>query len=303
MNGETFENWTGWAELENDPAIFSTLLREWGVPSVRIQEVFELDSLFDMPPDNIFGLVLLSRWTAPEEENKHQLTTAPSDLWFANQISSYSCASVAIMNIINNHPSINLGPELNAFRNQTKNMSPKDRGLALDSFEHVREKHNSFATAIDKLTVDMSLKDDVLKYERKKRVEETATTNGKRRKRRKITMEHDDQVNGFHFIAYAPVLASAWKMDGMEPLPRKIAGTTAEGSWLFAAASDIQSQMASAIADEMEFSVLSLVRRTDTEDQSAEAADMQLAREDWGPFISHLVQLHAEKGDIQDLMR
>lgn len=81
MNGETFENWTGWAELENDPAIFSTLLREWGVPSVRIQEVFELDSLFDMPPDNIFGLVLLSRWTAPEEENKHQLTTAPSDLW------------------------------------------------------------------------------------------------------------------------------------------------------------------------------------------------------------------------------
>jgi ubiquitin carboxyl-terminal hydrolase L5 len=50
------------------------------------------------------------------------------------------------MNIINNHPNVSLGPELNAFRNQTKAMSPKERGLALDHFDHVRDRHNSFAT-------------------------------------------------------------------------------------------------------------------------------------------------------------
>lgn len=86
---EIFQNWQGWAELENDPAIFSTLLREWGVPTVRVQEVFVLDSLFDEPSNSIFGLVLLSRWTAPEEETQHQLMVAPQDLWFANQVRSF----------------------------------------------------------------------------------------------------------------------------------------------------------------------------------------------------------------------
>lgn len=80
------ENWEGWAELENDPAIFSTLLREWGVPTVKVQEVFELDRLFDEAPDCIFGLVLLSRWAAAEQATEHQLTAAPAGLWFANQV-------------------------------------------------------------------------------------------------------------------------------------------------------------------------------------------------------------------------
>lgn len=80
------ENWQGWAELENDPAIFSTLLREWGIPSLRVQEVFDLDGLFDQSADSIFGLVFLSRWAAAEKAADHQLTTAPADLWFANQV-------------------------------------------------------------------------------------------------------------------------------------------------------------------------------------------------------------------------
>lgn len=50
------------------------------------------------------------------------------------------------MNIVNNHPDISLGPELNTFRDETKDMSPMDRGLALDGFDHVRDAHNSFAT-------------------------------------------------------------------------------------------------------------------------------------------------------------
>ena len=82
------EKWQGWAELENDPAIFSTLLREWGVPSVQVQEVFDLDGLFDQAADSIFGLVFLSRWAAAEKATDHQLTAAPADLWFANQVCS-----------------------------------------------------------------------------------------------------------------------------------------------------------------------------------------------------------------------
>jgi ubiquitin carboxyl-terminal hydrolase L5 len=50
------------------------------------------------------------------------------------------------MNIINNHSELDLGQRLNDFRTATLNMSPKDRGVALDYFDHVRDVHNSFAT-------------------------------------------------------------------------------------------------------------------------------------------------------------
>ena len=207
-----------------------------------------------------------------------------------------------MMNILNNCPGLSLGKDLDEFREATRDMTPKDRGLALDAYEHARDKHNSFATEIDKMIVDMSLKDDVVKYERKKKATE-APTKGKRRKRRKVTLHDDLDENGFHFVAYTPAAGSAWKMDGMEAVPRKV-GDVAEGeSWLFAAVPDLQRQVGSATANELEFSLLSLVQKTDGPDQNNEKLDMQRMREDWGPFIAHMVKLHAEKGDIKDLMQ
>ena len=70
----------------------------------------------------------------------------PDGLWFANQTSSFSCASVALLNIINNCPAVNLGSHLSVFREQTQKLSSKDKGRELDRFDHVREVHNSFAT-------------------------------------------------------------------------------------------------------------------------------------------------------------
>lgn len=46
---ELVPSWTGWAELENDPLIFSTLLREWGVPNIQVNEVVPLESVFNHP--------------------------------------------------------------------------------------------------------------------------------------------------------------------------------------------------------------------------------------------------------------
>lgn len=81
----TAPGWKGWAELENDPAIFSTLLREWGVSSVQVNEVVPLDSIFALPSESVYGLIFLSRWTAAETEN--DTTEPPLGVWFANQVS------------------------------------------------------------------------------------------------------------------------------------------------------------------------------------------------------------------------
>ena len=317
------ENWLGWAELENDPvrsaifphtdqllniiqAIFSTLLIEWGVPSIEVQEIVELDQVMVSPPELVCGLILLARWTPPERLGDN--VDAPKDLWFANQVSSYSCASVAIMNIVNNRPDLDLGPELNFFRERTMELSPKARGIALDCFDFVRNKHNSFATEIDKLNIENLLRDDVVKWERKKRFDSTG--DGHRRKRRRVTMsrnrkrvisDHDYQDNGFHFIAYAPCGDALWKMDGLEPLPKRM-NTGDNENWLYTAAADLQDHTQQAAASGFEFSLLSLVKRDDNLSAVANADDMRCAREDWGPFISHMVQLHAEKGDIKEMI-
>lgn len=95
-------SWKGWAELENDPVrpampcslsarlnsfqvIFTTLLREWGVPNVQVHEIVPLDAVFDHPPESVYGLIFLSRWAPAETENN--CTEAPQGVWFANQVS------------------------------------------------------------------------------------------------------------------------------------------------------------------------------------------------------------------------
>ena len=65
-----------------------------------------------------------------------------------NQISTYSCATVALMNILGNAhvEKQDIGPQLSHFLADTRGMSSKERGILLDQFEHVRKVHNSFAT-------------------------------------------------------------------------------------------------------------------------------------------------------------
>ena len=174
--------WQGWAEIENDPVccylqfldypfrpfpnlrqiVFNVMLREWGVRGIQVNEVVPLDAVFDSPPSSTFGLIFLSRYSTNNKEK--QDIAIPQGLWFANQVrkttfsilhcstlnrsqtSTFSCATVALMNILSNLENVNLGPEMSQFFTATNDMSSKDKGLALHAFEHVRKVHNSFAT-------------------------------------------------------------------------------------------------------------------------------------------------------------
>ena len=56
-----------------------------------------------------------------------------------------ACATLALLNIINNVPGLELGEQLTQFRDFTESFSPELRGEAVGSFEFVRQVHNSFA--------------------------------------------------------------------------------------------------------------------------------------------------------------
>jgi ubiquitin carboxyl-terminal hydrolase L5 len=49
---------------------------------------------------------------------------AAERVWFANQLSDDACATHAILNVLLNCPTIDLGDELRAFRRETERMSP-----------------------------------------------------------------------------------------------------------------------------------------------------------------------------------
>jgi ubiquitin carboxyl-terminal hydrolase L5 len=244
----------------------------------------------------VYGLIFLSRWVAPETTN--EVTEVPDGVWFANQTMTNSCATVALLNIINNHKCIDFGMPLDEFRERTSKMTPKDRGLAIDRFDHVRNVHNSFATELDKMCVDMRLKEDFAAYERKKR-----RTASKKRTRKKARNADYEDESGLHFVAFVPVDGVVWRMDGLERCPRKV-GMLSEGdSWVAAVLPELQSQLESAVANDLEYSLLSLTSTVDVARVEADVAKTTRTREDWGPFLSTLVRIHAEKGTLRDAMK
>jgi ubiquitin carboxyl-terminal hydrolase L5 len=62
-----------------------------------------------------------------------------------SQVAHNSCASVALLNVINNAEHIDLGERLQKFKDSTTDLDPFERGVALAEFGFVRAIHNSFA--------------------------------------------------------------------------------------------------------------------------------------------------------------
>ena len=109
----------------------------------------------------MYGLIFLFKWRQDHESEQEQ--SCPKDIWFANQVRGAStlyltsvtkvgcktvgnaCASVALLNIVNNIPNLELGPNLQSFKDFTKDFTPALRGNAIANFAFVKQIHNSFA--------------------------------------------------------------------------------------------------------------------------------------------------------------
>ena len=201
------------------------------------------------------------------------------------------------MNIVNNHSTVNLGQALNDFKADTIGMTPKERGLALDDFDHARDVHNSFATQFDKVVVDIRLKQDAAAAEKKKK----AAMAKRRRKKRKEDEAYEDE-SGLHFVAYVPSDGVVWRMDGLERFPRKVGELVDGDSWIAVVLPEIQTQLESATDYALEYSLLSLTAVTDTSSLEEDQVRMQRVREDWGPFLAKLLKIHAEKGTLRNVL-
>ncbi|EED14156.1 ubiquitin C-terminal hydrolase 37 [Talaromyces stipitatus ATCC 10500] len=234
-------SWNGFCEIESEPAFFNVMLREFGVEGVKVQEVVSLDKeMIELLPKPVYGVIFLFRWH--EDNPEKQEASCPDGLWFANQTADNACASVALLNIVNNIDNISLGDTLASFKEFTMPFTPALRGDAIANFEFIKRIHNSFARSMDILNSDLSLKNEATASRSNRQNDNSASNEA-----------------AYHFIAFVPALGRAWKFDGLERQPQDLASCT-DGDWLEQVRSHLVTRMTEYEEDQIEFSVLSLVR-------------------------------------------
>ena len=142
------------------------MLDELGIRGVRVHEVLGLDEeMLSSLPRPVHALIFLFRYEATEETQLE--TECPDHIWFANQLPDHACASVALVNIVNNIKGLKMGSELREFKASTASMNPMQRGDAIDRFDFVRNIHNSFARESDLLNADLLAKDQADRQRKK----------------------------------------------------------------------------------------------------------------------------------------
>ncbi|TKA78378.1 hypothetical protein B0A55_04726 [Friedmanniomyces simplex] len=168
--------WPGWVEMESEPAFFNVMLTEMGVQGVKVQEVYDMDEAFLLTlPQPIHALIFLFRYRETDGPQKAP-DSCPKEVWFANQTPDFACATFALLNIVNNIPGLNLGPEPKKFRDFTQDMDPLSRGDAVDSFDFVKRIHNSFARDNDLLQADMHMKGKAGKFRKRQAIAKAKAT-------------------------------------------------------------------------------------------------------------------------------
>ncbi|XP_044715514.1 ubiquitin carboxyl-terminal hydrolase, family 1 domain-containing protein [Hirsutella rhossiliensis] len=236
LSAEEIEAWEGWVELESEPAFFNFIVKKLGVKGVTIKELLSLESWsMGLLPKPVFGLVFLFQYT-PQLDDEEDDSDDDAPVWFANQTTPNSCASVALLNIIMNTEQVELCEQLQVFKESTKDLSSPLRGRRIGANGFIRAAHNSFVRRIDMLEADLCLSNEVDSAKPRRSKKSVAPKKG--RKQGPAASEEF----GFHFIAYVPANGFVWELDGMRANPRNVGPLNPE-DWTEVATPRIQQRI------------------------------------------------------------
>jgi hypothetical protein len=167
--------WPGWVEMESEPAFFNVMLKDMGVRGVKVNEVYDMDdNAMAMLPKPVHALIFLFRYQSTDKTKLE--TECPKQVWYAEQVPDFACATFALLNIINNIPGLEMGQQLRAFKQRTQDMTPRLRGDAVDEFTFVKQIHNSFARDEDLLNADAHMKEKLTRTRKEQAVAKAKKT-------------------------------------------------------------------------------------------------------------------------------
>ena len=202
--------------MESDPGVFSELLRAFGARGVEAKELWSLDDSAFEPLGTIHGLLFLFKMIkAPAVASGKSTSVIPvvdePEPWFARQVISNACGTLALLHVVLNARGVDVGPTLTNLREFTSGLGdPGIVGAALDSEDSIRTAHNSFARPEPFVVGERAARDD-------------------------------DDV--YHFVAYIPGERVVWQLDGLQPRPVAIATIVPGQKWTTAAAAAIASRI------------------------------------------------------------
>jgi len=222
----------------------------------------------------VYGLIFLFRYASDTNE---QEASCPDNVWFANQTHEFACATVSLLNVVNNIPDADLGEHLQSFKDFTKPLTPAQRGDQIGCFEYIKQTHNSFARKMDMLNIDLGMQNAY--DDRSKSKKKPAATKAKSKKG-KVTTEEDyvDDENAFHFVAYVPIGDEVWKLDGLDRQPSRV-GKFKGDDWLPIVVPRITERMESLSSGGIEFALISLVKDPMTVHQEDLAQNIRCLQE------------------------
>ncbi|KZL72096.1 ubiquitin carboxyl-terminal family 1 [Colletotrichum incanum] len=244
--------WEGWCEVESEPAFFNAMLREMGVKDVKVQEIFSVDEDYVATlPQPVYGFIFLYQYFSENYEDDEVVDSR--DLWFANQTTDNACATVAMTNILMNCKDINLGTNLQEFKNSTSNLNTPLRGHALGSNIFIRSVHNSFTRRMDHLNADLFLEAEAADSKKMKR-------RGPAKKTKRTKKQKMDSESGYHFIAYVPANGSVWELDGLKTRPVCLGPLEDSIHWANLVRPEIQARMLQFEENALSFNLLALCK-------------------------------------------
>ncbi|XP_022081127.1 ubiquitin carboxyl-terminal hydrolase BAP1-like [Acanthaster planci] len=187
----------GWLELESDPGLFTLLVEEFGVQGVQVEEIYDLQKPIEGP---VFGFIFLFKWIEERRARRKvqnngeevYLTDAQvtKEMFFAHQKVPNSCATHALLSVLLNCDSIELGSTLSDLKEYTKDFSAENKGFAISNVPELSRIHNSHA------------------HPEPRQIPEKQTGISTTRAR-----------ETFHFVSYVPINNRLIELDGLKPHP------------------------------------------------------------------------------------
>ena len=199
----------GWLELESDPGLFTLLLEDMGVPDVQVEEIYDLQAEklaggADSKGHDVLGFIFLFKWIEERRsrrkniDEEHLYVKDPeivNDIFFAQQMVPNSCATHALVSILLNCPSQDLGQALSSLKSHVEGTDSETKGLAIGNCPALAAAHNAHAVP-----------------RARRRLE-------KQNNSLPVSVGSRYTGEAFHFVSYVPINGRLYELDGLKPYP------------------------------------------------------------------------------------